>query len=211
MSLTITIQSWIVIPTGTVTVVERSDPGRPRDADIDRRVLAATRHHLAQRGYEALSVAAVAAAAGTTRQAVYRRWPTKADLATAAVADLSRAEERVPTDDPAADLVRELEAFRAGISRPDGLSMVGTMLQDSTDPELVAHFRERIVTPRRTRLRAILERAVAAAGTTVDPVDLDVAVATLTGSWYAHALAGEPPPPDWAARLTRHTLAGLGA
>lgn len=184
-------------------------PGRPRDADIDRRVLAATRHQLAQRGYDALSVAAVAAAAETTRQAVYRRWPTKADLATAAVADLSRAEERTPTDDPEADLVRELEAFRAGISRPDGLSMVGTMLQASTDPELVRYFRERIVSPRRTRLRAILERAVADRPT--DPADLDVAVSTLTGSWYAHALAGDPPPADWATRLARHTLTALTA
>ena len=32
-------------------------------------------------GYDAMSVVAVAADAGTTRQAVYRRWPTKADLA----------------------------------------------------------------------------------------------------------------------------------
>lgn len=170
-------------------------------------MLAATRHQLAQRGYDALSVAAVAAAAETTRQAVYRRWPTKADLATAAVADLSRAEERTPADDPEADLVRELEAFRAGISRPDGLSMVGTMLQSSTDPELVRYFRERIISPRRTRLRAILERAVVDRPT--DPVDLDVAVSTLTGSWYAHALAGDPPPPDWATRLARHTLTAL--
>ena len=183
-------------------------PGRPRDDDIDRRVLDVARRHLAQRGYEALSVAAVAEEAATSRQAVYRRWSSKADLATAAIAALSAAEERTPTEDPEADLVRELAAFRSGITRPDGLAMVGTMLQPSTDAELVDRFRERLVAPRRARLRAILERAAVAGA--VDPTaDLELAVSTLTGSWYAYALAGVPPPEDWPERLARHTFRAL--
>ena len=183
--------------------------GRPRDAEIGRRVLEVARHHLAQHGYEAMSLAAIAEEAGTTRQAVYRRWPTKADLATAAIAALSRAEERPATDDPYADLVAELEAFRTGISRPDGLSMVGTMLIGSTDAELIALFRERVVHPRRRRLRAILERALAT-GLLRPDADLDVAVTVFTGSWYALALAGDPVPDDWAQRIARLAWGALG-
>jgi AcrR family transcriptional regulator len=74
------------------SVTERA--GRPRDQSIDRRVLDVARRHLALHGYESMSVLAIADAAGTTRQAVYRRWPTKADLATAAIASMSRAAER---------------------------------------------------------------------------------------------------------------------
>lgn len=59
--------------------------GRARDQQIDVRVLAAAKRHLARHGYDAMSVAAVAQEAGTTRQALYRRWPTKAELAAAAV------------------------------------------------------------------------------------------------------------------------------
>ncbi|MEO8107998.1 MAG: helix-turn-helix domain-containing protein, partial [Actinomycetes bacterium] len=66
--------------------------GRPRDAGIDHSVLAATRRQLAASGFAALSVAAVAFEAGTTRPAIYRRWPTKSDLAVAAVANLAEAE-----------------------------------------------------------------------------------------------------------------------
>lgn len=184
-------------------------PGRPRDAEIDGRVLEATRRHLAQHGYEAMSVAAVAQDAGTTRQALYRRWPTKADLATAAIAAMSRAEERSGTDDPYADLVRELEAFRRGVSRPDGVSLVGTMLVRSTDPELVRFYRERVVAPRRARLRAILERA-RGQGLLDAAADVDTAVSAFTGSWYARELAGDTPPARWAERVAALVWRGLG-
>lgn len=187
---------------------ERS-AGRPRNAEIDQRVLAVARRHLARHGFEALSVAAVAHDAGTTRQAVYRRWPTKADLATAAVAAMSEAAERPATDDPFADLVRELEAYRRGIGRPDGVSMVGTMLLRSTDARLRALYRERIVVPRRARLRAILERA-RSSGLVAADADVDVVVAMLIGSWYATALAGEQHPDDWPRRVASLAWRALG-
>jgi AcrR family transcriptional regulator len=180
-------------------LVMSSQRGRPRDDAIDEAVLRVAREHLARYGYDGMSLVTVAAEAGTTRQAIYRRWPTKADLATAAIAAMSRAEERSPTSDPFADLVRELTAFREGVSRPDGLSMVGTMLLGSTDAELVRLYRERVVQPRRERLRAILERAKAAGQLAAD-ADLPVAVTMLTGSWYARALAGDPAPRRWPAR-----------
>lgn len=184
-------------------------PGRPRDAAIDDRVLDVARRHLAQHGYEAMSLAAVAEEAGTTRQALYRRWSGKADLATAAIAAMSRAEERAPSDDPFADLVRELEAFRRGISRPDGVSMVGTMLVASTDPALVAFYRERIVAPRRARLREILERA-REEGRIAETADVEVALGCFTGNWYATVLAGERPPLHWGERLAAIVWRGLG-
>ena len=182
-------------------------PGRPRDTSIDDRVLAIARRHLAEHGYEGLSLAAVAGEAKTTRPTLYRRWPGKAELATAAIAALSRAEDRPATDDPFADLVHELEAFRRGISRPDGLSLVGTMLQRRTDPTLRRLYRERIVAPRRSRLRAILEHGLAAGA--LRGGDLDLAVASLTGTFYALALAG-PVPADWPRRAAAHVWSSLG-
>jgi AcrR family transcriptional regulator len=195
--------------TTTIPGVAERTRGRPRDAEIDARVLGVVRRRLAEHGYEAMSVSAVAAEAGTTRQALYRRWPTKADLATAAIAAMSEAEARQATGEPFADLVRELEAFRRGVSRPDGLSMVGTMLLRATDPALVALYRERVVGPRRARLREILERA-RAAGLLDRDGDVETVLTMLTGSWYARALAGEPPAPDWAARVAALAWRALG-
>ncbi len=185
----------------------KARPGRPRDAAIDARVLAVARRHLAEHGYDGLSLTAVAEEAGTTRPALYRRWPGKAELATAAIAALSRAESRAPTGDHLADLVAELEAFRRGVTRPDGLSLVGTMLQRGTDPELVRLYRRRVVAPRRRRLRTILERAIERGD--LPGGDVALAVASLTGSFYALALAGHVPR-DWPRRTAAHAWAALG-
>jgi AcrR family transcriptional regulator len=188
-------------------VSEQAERGRPRDPSIDARVLEVARRHLAAHGYERLSLAAVANEAGTNRPALYRRWAGKADLATAAIAALSAADTRQATEGPYADLVAELTAFRTGVARPDGLSLVGTMLQRGTDPRLLRLYRERIVIPRRTRLRAILQRAITQG--LVPGGDLEFAVASLTGSFYALALAG-PIPTRWPARAAAHAWRSLG-
>lgn len=189
--------------------MSRPGAGRPRDSSIDERVLAVAATHLARSGYDAMSVVTVADEAGTTRQAVYRRWPSKADLATAAIASLAEAGRPAATGDPYEDLVAELRSFQRGVSRPDGVSMVGTMLNAGTDPELVRLYRERIVAPRRTALRRILERA-RVEGRIDEHADVATAVAMLTGSWYARALAGEAVPRSWARRTAILAWRGLG-
>lgn len=173
--------------------------GRARDESIDERVLAAAARQLASSGYEALSVAAVAHEAGTTRQALYRRWPGKAELAAAAMTDVDDRAPANETADPFADLVAELADFRRGVSRAGRLSLVGTMLQDSVDPEVRSRYQARVIAPRRRRLRSIFERAQHLDLIDAD-ADLEVAVTMATGSWYARALAGDPPPRGWARR-----------
>ena len=52
-------------------------PGRPRNEDADREIIAATLRLLAEQGYERTSIEAVATMADVTRATVYRRYPTK--------------------------------------------------------------------------------------------------------------------------------------
>ena len=174
-------------------------PGRARDPGIDARVLAVARRQLSHLGYEAMSVAAVAHEAGTTRQALYRRWPDKASLAADALLAAAETHPEAVSASPLADLGAELTDFQRGVSLPGRLSLVGTMLQDATAPEARARYQARVIAPRRARIRAILERASKLA--MIDPdADLEVAVSLCTGSWYARALAGEAPPENWPAR-----------
>ncbi|HEX4402099.1 MAG TPA: TetR/AcrR family transcriptional regulator [Galbitalea sp.] len=174
-------------------------PGRVRDLSIDERVLAVAGQHLSARGYEALSLAAVASEAGTTRQALYRRWPGKASLAADALLAAAAAGPENHSADPLEDLTAELTDFQRGVSLPGRLSLVGTMLQDATAPEARARYQAKVVAPRRARLLAILRRAQNIG--LIDPdADLEIAVTLCTGSWYATALAGRQPPPDWPAR-----------
>ena len=60
-------------------------------------------------------------------------------------------------------------------------------------------LRQRIVEPRRQRLRHILQRSVDAG--LLDPdADLDYAVAACTGTFYALHLTGKTIPKTWANR-----------
>jgi len=187
--------------------------GRTRDASIDARVLAAAARHLALHGYESMSLAAVAEEAHTSRQALYRRWPDKADLAAAVVADMEEASGVPATEavvrNPFAALVSELADFQRGVSRPGRLSLVGAMLQDATAADVLAGYRARVVAPRRERLRTILERGQRLGLVDVD-ADLEVAVTMCTGSWYARALAGAPPPPRWPERTAALVWRAIG-
>jgi AcrR family transcriptional regulator len=183
--------------------------GRARDPDIDVRVLAVANRHLSRHGYDAMSLAAVAHEANTTRQALYRRWPTKASLAAAALTVAIDASATATTEDPLADLTAELADFERGVSRPGRLSLVGTMLQESTAPEALTRYRNQIIAPRRARISDILERARHLG--LIDPeADLDVAITMCTGSWYARALAGAAPPPNWAARAAALAWRAVG-
>lgn len=62
------------------TFVETPSAGRPRDPRIDVAILEATADLLVEIGYAAVTMAAVAERAGTTKTALYRRWSSKAEL-----------------------------------------------------------------------------------------------------------------------------------
>ena len=178
----------------------QSPRGRPRDDAIDRALLAAARRQLAEHGFAGMSLGAVAREAGTTRQALYRRWPTKQALAESTVASIATTDRPPATGtDPYADLVAELEDFRHGVSRPGRLSLVGAMLQNTNDPGVRERYRERVVAPRRRRLRTILQRALDA---DAEPAGWAERVATLT--W--RALGGTPPPRKPEAAAARRLL-----
>ena len=188
---------------------QRVGRGRARDPSIDVRVLETAARHLAAYGYEAMSVAAVAQEAGTTRQALYRRWAGKPELAAAAMAAYADHATDTPTADPFADLVAELTDFQRGVSRPGRLSLVGTMLQDSVEADVRARYQAEVIAPRRRRLRRILERAQRLDLIDTD-ADLDVAVTMCTGSWYARALAGSAPPRNWPRRTAALVWRAVG-
>jgi AcrR family transcriptional regulator len=194
--------------------VKRS--GRLRDPGIDKRVLRVAGQHLAHAGFASMSVSAIAREAGTTRQAIYRRWPGKAELAAAVVGDLSGGGFRAPLPsepspfvDPFGDLVAELSDFARGVSGSGRLRLVGTMLQDTTDATVQQRYRDEVVAPRRRRLRDILQQAILLELIDAD-ADLEVAVTLGPGSWYARALAGDDVPSDWPARTAALVWRAVG-
>src|ERR671929_141080 len=80
----------------TPDVARPSRGGRPRDPSRDGVIRAAILRLLADVGYGALTMDAVAAEAGVGKATIYRRWRTKQDLVVDTIAELNRAEALPP-------------------------------------------------------------------------------------------------------------------
>ncbi|MBD8505005.1 TetR/AcrR family transcriptional regulator [Hoyosella sp. G463] len=136
-------------------------PGRPRDRNLDAAILSATLELLAERGYLELSLEEVAHRAGTSRPAIYRRWPGRAPLALAAIADRLATPPPPDTGCTLCDLSEGIEVFLAAYRtiRPDVLSSV--FADCSADPLLRDRYIEAIVEPPRRAVAQTLDRAIA--------------------------------------------------
>lgn len=178
---------------------ERSGAGRPRDVSIDDAVLGTALRQLARGGFSGLSLSAVAAEAGTSRPAIYRRWPDKESLVIDAIARLAQVAPPATGDDPFEDLVAELEHFRHCITEAAALPLAGLMLGDGVNDALRDKYDDLVVAPRRARIRSCLQRGIDGGALAAD-ADLAIAGTFLTGSWYSLAIARVPAPEDWARR-----------
>lgn len=184
-------------------------PGRPRGPDTDQHILDAAFRLMAQQGYVRMSMDAVAAEAGVTKPTIYRRWPSKIELAMAALRAYCDASRPAVVGEIRTDLIAEMEHFRRAISRPYGMSLYGTVLAEEHEtPELLAAFREYLVAPRRRALRAILD-AAQARGELRTGADPGLAVNMLVGAFYAQYVAGNPFAADWSEKLVDALLEGL--
>jgi len=110
--------------------------GRPRDRRIDSAVLEATVELLGETGYASLSVDAIARRAGTSKPAIYRRWPSKAHLVHEAVFPLAEDSALPDTGSVAGD-VREMlrgtvEVLTTPAARAALPGLVGEMAADAT-------------------------------------------------------------------------------
>jgi AcrR family transcriptional regulator len=112
------------------------DFGRPRDPRIDGAVLRATVELLAETGYSGLSVSAIAERAGTSKPAIYRRWPSKAHLVHEAVFPIGAATEIPDTATLPDDLREMVRRAMAVLTTPAARAalpgLVGEMAADST-------------------------------------------------------------------------------
>lgn len=181
--------------------------GRRRDDTIDARVLGITNRHLAERGFAGLSFSAIAEEANTTRQALYRRWPTKERL----VGDAIRvAGDRVAvclSQDPRADLERELELWIAADSEA-GVGMAGAMLAQDAPEDARDCFREHVLAPRRQRMTDILSHALAL-GRIDANADVAGAVGVAIGAAYVAHLSGAIAR-DWPVRTAALVWRAVG-
>lgn len=145
-------------------------------------VLDAAAAILAEGGYGAFTVEAVAKRSGAGKTTVYRRWPTKAELfielynreseTLLAVGDMGSLRKELTTE-----ITRIWKFWRQTANGPAFRALIA---EAQADPATMKLFRDQFLPQRRRFARQILERGVARGE--VDPtIDIGIAVDLLFG------------------------------
>jgi AcrR family transcriptional regulator len=120
------------------------DFGRPRDPRIDAAVLRATVDLLGEVGYPGLLVSAIAERAGTSKPAIYRRWPSKAHLVHEAVFPIGAATAIPDTGSLPGDLREMVRRTMAFLTTPAAkAALPGLVGEMAADPSLHSALLER--------------------------------------------------------------------
>ena len=185
--------------------------GRPRDSRVDRAILEATRELIGERGVHDFRTEDVAVRAGVGKGAIYRRYPSKDELVTAAVGALVDEEIRVPdTGSTRSDLLalmgEAVELYRGSLPGRLMPSLVSAMAQR---PELARAVRDGFLAGRRAALAHVLRRGIERGDLRSD-LDLEFALDVFGGPLcYRLLITGGPIDEQLAEAVAELILRGF--
>ena len=126
----------------TTDVARPSRGGRPRDPSRDGVIRAAILRLLAEVGYGALTMDAVASEAGVGKATIYRRWRTKQDLVVDTISDLAQAEGTSPDSGSLeGDLRAVMHQYVGVLTGPTGAAIKSLLSTMPHHPALAEAFR----------------------------------------------------------------------
>ena len=162
--------------------------GRPREQRADRAILRATLELIAAHGVGDLRMDVVAERARVGKATIYRRYRSKDELVTAAVAALVREIGVPDTGSTRGDLLAlmqgAVEVYSGSVEAGVMPALVDAM---SRDPELARFVRQGFLAERRTALRVVLERGVERGDLRPD-LDTELALDVLGGPLFYRLL-----------------------
>ena len=185
--------------------------GRPRDARADRAIIRAAIELIAEQGVDEFRTDDVAARAKVGKGAIYRRYPSKDDLVTAAVGALVNEEIVAPdTGSTRADLLalmqEAVELYRGSLPGRMMPTLVNAM---ATRPELARVVRDGFLARRRLALTEVLRRGIDR-GDLQPELDLELALDVLGGPlFYRLLITGGPIDEQLAEGVTELILRGF--
>jgi AcrR family transcriptional regulator len=184
--------------------------GRPRDERADRAIVTATLELMAEDGVRDLRMDDVAARARVGKATIYRRYRSKDELVTAAVAALVSEIEVPDTGSTRVDLLGlmrgAVDVYKGSAEAAAMPSLVDAM---SRDAELARAVREGFLAGRRDALRAVLERGVER-GDLRAGLDFELALDVLGGPlFYRLLVTGGPIDRDLAEGVVELILRGF--
>jgi AcrR family transcriptional regulator len=174
----------------------RPERGRRRGSALEQAVLQAAIEELLAVGFSGLTMDRVAARAGTNKNAIYRRWSSRAALAVAAYRQMAAGDLPLPDTgtlrNDALELLRR--ANRTWLS-PVGVVQRSLLAGVADDPELLASIQERSNDAGSALWLTVLGRAVArgeAQPESLNPRVATVAAALLRNEYVSRGLPAAP-------------------
>jgi AcrR family transcriptional regulator len=188
----------------------KTELGRPRDKRIDSAVLRSAVELLAETGYADLSVDAIARRAGTSKPAIYRRWPSKAHLVHEAVFPISDATALPDTGSSAGDVCEMVRRTAVVLNTPAARAalpgLVGEMAADPTlHAALLERFGDILSRGLTDRLADAVARGEARADVTAEEV-VDVVAGT---TFLALITRGDALDESWVNRTAAFIARGI--
>ncbi len=185
------------------------DAPRRRNEKSRQAIVTATRELLLLRGFDKLTIEAVATRAGVGKQTIYRWWPSRHALAADVIlADADRILRPVPaTADVEADLCAWAVELAAALTTVRGNAMLRFLtIAGIEHPETGQRLRAGFSTPLRDAVRARLRSHGYGEAVAADATD-----AIVGGIVQAVLTEGREFPTVRGASITRTVLAGLTA
>jgi AcrR family transcriptional regulator len=136
--------------------------GRPRSEAADRAILRAALEVFIERGIDGASIEQIADTAGVARTTLYRRWSTKEELISEAIAAARGTPEQQAADRVALIRLPGLlaDSLAEMLTRPDYLKVAARLIGSvPSHPELMAIYWNNYMVPRREIVRGLIERA----------------------------------------------------
>lgn len=189
----------------------RSSAGRPRDGKIDAAIIDATRDLLLETGYTALSLSAIAARAGTTTAAIYRRWSGKAQLVHEAILPDEVMAMPSASGDVTEDIRALVEATRTMFDRPEVRVALPALIADTvSDPVVHSRMLSRFAGSLATFRSRFDQRAEAGGDSPREEGELPMLAEVVVGAAIFRIIVQHDAPLDraWVDQLT--TLVSSG-
>lgn len=172
-------------------------PSRRRGAELEEAILRAAGDELAESGYAGLTMDRVAQRAGTNKNAIYRRWPSRAALAVAAYRRISVGDQPLPdTGTLRGDTLELLRRANRAWSSPAGSILRSLLAGVADDPELLALIHERANDAGSALWLTVLARAVARGEARPEALHPRVATVAVVLLRNEYVTRGIPTAPD---------------
>jgi AcrR family transcriptional regulator len=189
-----------------------TDLGRPRDPRIDDAVLRATVQLIGKTGYADLSVDAIARRAGTSKPAIYRRWPSKAHLVHEAVFPIGDATALPDTGSLAGDVREMMRRTVAVLTSPAArAALPGLVGEMATDLTLHTALLERFGDILSRGLTERLDAAAARGAVRPDVTAADLVEALAGITFLALLTRGQALDDAWVDRTATMITRGISA